>query len=131
MQLQFLKKLMSSMHFWAFFTIFLSSNMVHNDVHEVVCKWSISWKEQLFIDQAIQFLLSFPKIFSAVGQLGFDQICSEVSIVVHYLDAFFFCSSHNSKACSETLAMAVPLCRSLGMPVAPHKVCFLTFLGIG
>ncbi len=97
---------------------------------------AITWRQVTYIDQALPFgLRSAPKVFTAVADgLTWALIQSGVSTLLHYLDDFFFCSPSHSNGCEKALATAIPLCKSLGLPVSPHKVVgpatTLTFLGI-
>ena len=57
-----------------------------------------------------------------------------VSSALHYLDDFLFFGEPGTKECANNLGLALATCRSLGVPVAEHKiegpVCCMTFLGI-
>ena len=48
--------------------------------------------------------------------------CSGIKDFIHYLDDFFFVGLPGSSNCSRAFEAAVPLCESLGFPVAPHKL---------
>ena len=65
--------------------------------------------------------------------LAWAMICQGIGNVLHYLDDFFFCAA-TASAVAEALGIALPLCTSLGLPVAPQKVegpsTTITFLGI-
>ena len=97
---------------------------------------AIKWRDRVYEDHALPFgLRSAPKIFTAVADgLAWALIQSGITVMLHYLDDFFFCCPNQSNACKEALDIAVPLCKSLGLPVAPHKVVgpktVLSFLGI-
>lgn len=95
----------------------------------------IEWQGSVYCDLALPFgLRSAPKIFTAVADaLAWAMICQGIGNVLHYLDDFFFCAA-TASAVAEALGIALPLCTSLGLPVAPQKVegpsTTITFLGI-
>ena len=94
------------------------------------------WRNTYYTDRALPFgLRSAPKIFTAVADgLAWAMIINGVPLLLHYLDDFFFAGPAGAPICKQSLETAVPLCASLGLPVAPHKVegpsTTLIFLGI-
>jgi hypothetical protein len=97
---------------------------------------AIKWGGSIYLDTALPFgLSSAPKIFTAMADgLAWCMAWEGIEGFIHYLDDYFFCSSVSSTACQRALDVAVPLCGSLGFPVAPEKVVppatVITFLGI-
>ena len=94
------------------------------------------WDSTYYIDTALPFRLhSAPKIFTAVADaLAWAMTIKGIRFLLHYLDDFFFVGPPSSPLCQHSLDTTVPLCSSLGLPVAPHKLegptTCLTFLGI-
>ena len=96
----------------------------------------MAWGGRTFCDRAFPFgLRSAPKLFTAVADgLSWALQREGIANVLHYLDDFFFWSEGDSPNCANALSLAVPLCRRLGLPMAPQKVVgpsiSLVFLGI-
>ena len=97
---------------------------------------AVKWGDEVYVDSALPFgLRSAPKIFTAVADgIAWCMSCSGIKNFIHYLDDFFFVGPPGSSDCLRALEAAVPLCESLGFPLAPHKVespsTSITFLGI-
>lgn len=96
----------------------------------------MEWEGRTYIDKALPFgLRSAPKIFSAVSDT-FEWILSQngVSACLHYLDDFLTMGERQSDECKQNLEAILSWCRTLGIPVADHKVegptSELVFLGI-
>lgn len=92
------------------------------------------WKGKLYVDGALPFgLRSAPKIFTAVAD-GLLWIMGRHGITnaLHYLDDFLLLGS--SSQCEAALQTSLSICRTLGIPIANHKVegpaTVLPFLGI-
>ena len=96
----------------------------------------IEWQGVVYCDKALPFgLRSAPKLFTAVADgLAWAMLCRGISVLLHYLDDFFFCSPPDSAAAAEALKIAVPLCSELGLPTVPDKLVgpatCIPFLGI-
>ena len=96
----------------------------------------VRWNGRVCLDTALPFgLRSAPKIFSAVADaLLWAMYGAGVSSALHYLDDFLFFGEPGTEECAKNLGLALATCRSLGVPVAEHKiegpVCCMTFLGI-
>ena len=97
---------------------------------------AVKWGDEVYVDSALPFgLHSAPKIFTAVADgIAWCMSCSGIKDFIHYLDDFLFVGPPGSSDCLRALEAAIPLCKSLGFPVAPHKVegpsTSITFLGI-
>ena len=97
---------------------------------------AVKWGDEVYVDSALPFgLRSAPKIFTAVADgIAWCMSCSGIKDFIHYLDDFLFVGPPGSSDCLRALEAAIPLCESLGFPVAPHKVegpsTSITFLGI-
>ena len=76
-----------------------------------------------------------PNFFSAVADaLLWAMFSAGRSMGIHYLDDFLFFGKASADECATNLAIALETCKSLGVPVANHKVKFprtsIIFLGI-
>ena len=99
-------------------------------------KLAVSWNGVTFVDRALPFgLRSAPKLFSALTD-GFIWILHQngSNHALHYLDDFLILGQANSRACQDSLTVALSLCNQVGLPVAPDKTegptTKLIFLGI-
>ena len=96
----------------------------------------LEWQGTVYIDKALPFRpWSAPKTFTAVADgLTWAMRCRGVEDLIHYLDDFFFFFPTSAEACKNALAVSVPLCAELELPVVPDKVAspspMITFLGI-
>ena len=106
---------------------------VHSDDWHLL---GMRWNGQICLDTALPFgLRSAPKIFWALADaLLWAMYVAGMSSALHYLDNFLFFGEPGSKEFANNLSHALATCRSLGVPVAEHKIedppCCVTFLGI-
>ena len=106
---------------------------VHPDDRHLL---GMRWRGNLYVDTTLPFgLRSAPKVFSAVADaLLWVMHQNGITHALHYLDDFLFIDQAATPADQAQLQVALRTCQTLGVPVAPDKIHFLTnklsFLGI-
>lgn len=97
--------------------------------------FGICWDVLVYVDQALPFgLCSAPLLFTALADaIGWALTRAGVELHIHYLDNFLFFLPPSSRHELVALPHILSVFRSLGVPVALHKVGpvpVVTFLGI-
>ena len=84
----------------------------------------IKWRNQYYIDLALPFgLRSAPFIFNSIADLveWILMHSHHIPALLHYLDDFITASPPDSPQCVHHLAVALAVCKRLGLPLHPGK----------
>lgn len=97
----------------------------------------MKWRDKYYVDLTLPFgLRSAPYIFNSVATLVEWILINNYSIsdLEHYLDDFILVGPPSSSSCAQDLALALIVCKRLGLPLHPDKCegpsTSLTILGI-
>ncbi len=84
----------------------------------------MKWHNQYYIDLALPFgLRSAPFIFNSIADLVEWILVHPYGILalLHYLDDFITAGPPDSSQCAHNLAVALAVCKPLGLPLHPEK----------
>jgi len=84
----------------------------------------MKWRNQYYVDLALPFgLRSAPFIFNSIADLvEWILVHSHhIPALLHYLDDFITAGPPDSPQCAHNLAVALAVCKRLGLPLHPGK----------
>jgi len=94
-------------------------------VHPSDYYWlGIKWRNQDYVDLALPFSLrSAPFIFNSIADLvEWILVHSHhIPVLLHFLDDFITAGPPDSPQCAHNLAVALAVCKRLGLPLHPGK----------